>query len=74
MGIDHVKFGDAGTRQPCCFAEDPVVESLVLAIAMEGIDGGNDPTRQGMLYVTDKMQRYRAFTQQVDVQRREHKA
>jgi len=72
MGVYHVNRGVARGGQFHRLAQDPVVEALVLAIVMEGVDHRDDPSRQGVLHMAHKVQRHRAFAQQVDVQRGEH--
>ncbi|MNR44378.1 hypothetical protein D3C85_1631110 [compost metagenome] len=74
MGVDHIELGVADTRQFCRLVQYPVIEILVLTIAVERIHGGDDPAGQVVLYMADKVQRHRAFPQQVEVQGSEHQA
>ncbi|MNO03060.1 hypothetical protein D3C81_2236600 [compost metagenome] len=74
MRVDHVQLGITGARQFTGLAQNAVVEAFVLVIGMKRVDGGDDLARQDVVQMADKMQRHRAFAQQMDIQWRKHQA
>jgi len=74
VGVDHVQFCITGACQFGGFTQNSVDAVFVLLHRLKGVDGGNDLARQSVVQMTDKMQGHRAFTQQVDIQRRKHQA